>query len=203
MSPIADVICRACSKKGHMANICRNKNKKSTNFIDLHTHQNDSISNNFVNFSNLDETACDTRDRTDEDSGIFSINAEKKNGMASAKFKLTVNINGILFEEVKCDTGAPCSLMSIGTFDKFFDRRLLKFGHNPYTDYGNHPLSYVGEFSADVMYRNETSRVTFIVTKASQPILLGETFLDPFRFKLIQVNAIAMKNDEKKSSPTN
>lgn len=40
-----EVICRACKKKGHMANICRNKNKKPTNFINCHTPQIDT--NNF------------------------------------------------------------------------------------------------------------------------------------------------------------
>lgn len=124
-----EVICRTCGKKGHMASICRNKKNKSTNFIDLHTPQNDKecISNTFLNFSNTDIRAGDACARSMESNGIFSISENKKCGMASRSFKLTVDINGIRFDEVKCDTGAPCSLMSIGTFDRFFDRNLLKF----------------------------------------------------------------------------
>lgn len=193
-----EAICRSCGKKGHLSPICRNKDKKANNFIDLHTPQTkiNCISNEFLNFSNTGNNARVTSARANGNNEIFSISKVSDSGVASKSFRLTVSINGIQFDEVKCDTGAPCSLISIGMFDKFFDRKLLKIRRNDFTDYGGHPLSYFADFEASVMYRNECVKVTFIITKASQPILLGESFLNPFRFRLLQVNAISMNNKD-------
>lgn len=176
-----EAICRACNKKGHLAPVCKFKQKKIANFI----QNNDSLSvpvdcdnssNEILNSSNTDNGACGALVRTgvDKNFPIFNV----KSGVASTSFRLTVSINGFCFEDVKCDTGAPCSLMSKGTFERFFDRNSLKVKRNVYTDYGNHPLAYIGEFSAIVMYRNEEKRVTFIVTDTNQPTLLGESFFN-------------------------
>lgn len=149
-----------------------------------------------MNFPNSGNGNSEALARARVGNGNFSV-FNVTGGRASTSFKLTVDINGIRFEDVKCDTGAPCSLMSRGMFDKFFDRNSLKMGRNVYTDYGNHPLAYIGEFLATVMYRNVEKRITFIVTNSNQPILLGESFLHPFGFKLMQVNTISLSEENK------
>lgn len=176
--------CNSCSKVGHLASICRSKDKKknnSVNSIGISTNGNN-FTNNSSNFSHFSPTFSS---EFDDKYGIYHITA----GQASRSFGLTVDINGKQFD-TKCDTGAPCCLMSGSTFDKFFDRELLKPSRQPFFDYGGHSIGIVGEFFATVTYRGHTATVCFIITNKDRPTLLGESFLDAFNFRLIQVSSV-------------
>lgn len=170
--------CHACSRVGHLASICKSKEKKNINSINSIDSSSSHNTNFFSKFSNEGED--------DNRFSIFNVTA----GQASDSFGLSVEINGVPFES-KCDTGAPCSLMSAGAFDKFFDRKLLKPSQQPYFDYGGNLIKIIGEFYATVKYRDHFESICFIVTDTKRPILLGETFLNKFSFKLIQINNIS------------
>lgn len=96
-------------------------------------------------------------------------------------------MNGIRLS-VLCDTGAPCSLISFHTFDKYFDRRVLKSCNTPFTGYGGDPLKIIGEFQTFVIYDGQRIQGKFIVTESDRPTLLGRDFLRGLGFELVRMN---------------
>lgn len=181
-------ICHSCSRVGHLASVCKSKDKKnnSVNSIGISpVEKNTNFSSNFSQFSSrVDDLHSMCHSQTAPYS-IYHITA----GQASRSFGLVVDIDGVQFDS-KCDTGAPCSLMSISSFDQFFERKLLKPNRQSYFDYGGHPIGIIGEFFATVKYRGHSANVNFVVTDKDRPTLLGQTFLDAFNFRLVQMNSV-------------
>lgn len=183
--------CNTCSRVGHLASVCRSKEKKNNDSIN--SIQSISCCHNSNNFcSNFHSTSSDFADggEAKDRFGVYNITGRSE---ASNAFELNVKIDGFLLK-TKCDTGAPCSLISYRDFIKFFDSKLLKPSRKPYFDYGGNSIRIIGEFFASINYGNQNETVCLIVTDTDRQILLGEDFLRKFRFKLVQVNHISTQS---------
>ncbi|XP_055307800.1 uncharacterized protein K02A2.6-like, partial [Sitodiplosis mosellana] len=124
-------------------------------------------------------------DVTNYDYPIYSIEGSEGND----RYELTVLVDGVRLM-VECDTGAPCSLISIHTFDKYFDRRVLKPCNTPFSGYTGDPLKIIGEFQTVVNYKGQKISGIIVVTNSDRPILLGRNFLRAFSFELVQTNRV-------------
>lgn len=170
-------ICHTCKKEGHLANICNQSKKKdkdvqsSCSYI---TTKDDNYINDFF-FS-----ICSIDGEGGLDSSIFSIGNQ-----SMQPYELRVEVNGNYLSAI-CDTGAPCSLMSVENFEKNFDQHLLQRCSTPFTGYGGDLLDIVGEFMATVKFRGQVNKCRFLVTNTTRPTLLGRDFLRGFGFELIQ-----------------
>lgn len=181
-------ICHTCNKKGHLASVCNSsktkKDKNSCNFVSNNIDynfvpNNDNFNDNFLNsiYSITEESESSM---FGSNSSCFSIT--HRNGLP---FELTVDVNGIQMKTL-CDTGAPCSLMSIETFNKYFHRNLLSECSTPFTGYGGELLNIVGEFNATICYGEKKILGRIIVTNTTRPTLLGRDSLQGLDFKLVQ-----------------
>lgn len=191
-----EAICNCCNQKGHLASICKNKSKsKEVNFVDSSPEdeilsdnlENNILTNNFENFSQFDSGVA--RLSTDECNAafsVYSVNAVNLDG-GSLFYKIPVEINGI-FMNVICDTGAPLSLMSHGTYMKHFSSKSLQACTVPFTSYGGNRITVVGKFDTNIKYRGLTKSISMIVTDTDSPILLARNFLRKFKFELVQMN---------------
>lgn len=171
-----DNTCNICGKRGHMANICRNKSDKKSN-SNTYTKTVGNIfpyetNDNFFSYSNHSDGAS------------YSMYMIKGTHSSDAS-GLNIAINGIS-QRGKCDTGSPCSLMSIDLFDRHYDRGLLTpCSGTPFKDYGGHPIPNIGEFIARITCGDQTRHIRIIVTRyTNRPLLLGDDFLSAFGFKL-------------------
>lgn len=163
-----DSVCHSCSKRGHLANICRSrKDKNGVNLVQNVANEN----NDSFDFS------------------IYSIVGDSN----EALYTLRIEINGKQLDVV-CDTGAPCTFIPFSLYKRLnigkLDRCL-----KPYCDYNGKRISMIGEFSANVKYGNVMKMVKVCVTDTENPPLLGRSFLRAFKFELVQVNSIG--KDEK------
>lgn len=168
--------CNSCGSIGHLANICRKKdNKNRIKFIS--NENNGNFSNDFLNsvYSIVTGSNC-------FDSHVNNVATNKRR-----LYYLNVKLNGVE-HTVECDTGAPCSLMSISTFDRYFNRRVLQPCHEPFSGYTGDSIDIVGEFATSVCYRDQILKGIFVVTNHNRPTLLGRDFLRGFGFELVQMD---------------
>lgn len=147
-----NAVCNCCNQKGHLASICKNKSKsKEINFVDS-SPEEECLPDNFEKFSNFNlEKTEYSADSEETAFSVFSVNAVNLDG-GSLLYKIPVEINGI-FMNVICDTGAPLSLMSHGTYTKHFSSKCLKSCDVPFTSYGGNKITVVGKFDTNIKYR--------------------------------------------------
>ncbi|XP_055326204.1 uncharacterized protein K02A2.6-like, partial [Sitodiplosis mosellana] len=135
-----DKACHKCGVIGHLANICSNKAKKNNNSIQyIQNDYNYRDANNFLN-SVYSINHGEVGDFDERKNHVYSIG----NG-ADLPYRLTVGINGI-DHTCDCDTGAPCSLMSIQVFNSLFDRSILRPCTEPFTGYGGDQLNILDSY---------------------------------------------------------
>lgn len=176
-------VCHSCKRIGHLANICKSKKTdKNINFVNFENNICDKFSNNFSNSVNSFQPCDETGNF---DFSIYAIDSDYS--MTRNRYELPLMVNGVR-ESAQCDTGAPCSLMSISTFDKHFDRRNIKPCNTPFTGYGGEPLKIIGEFQAIVNCNGQNKSGKFVITNSERPTLLGRDFLRAFGFELTQKN---------------
>lgn len=168
--------CHICSKIGHLASVCRSKQKGVINYISDSENNNSSISDLF-NYS------------------IYSVNGSN----FSDVYALPVVVNGKEMN-IACDTGAPCTLFPASLYNNFFKNTFLTPCLKPYVDYNGKQIKVLGEFEASITYRDVTRKIPIVVSNTNSPPLLGRTFLKEFNFQLTQVNYIS--NIEQYSSIT-
>ncbi|XP_055307289.1 uncharacterized protein K02A2.6-like [Sitodiplosis mosellana] len=177
-----DKACHKCGVIGHLANICSNKAKKNNNSIQyIQNDYNYRDANNFLN-SVYSINHGEVGDFDERKNHVYSIG----NG-ADLPYRLTVGINGI-DHTCNCDTGAPCSLMSIQVFNSLFDRSILRPCTEPFTGYGGDQLNILGEFKACVNLHGRIECGRIVVTNYYRPTLIGRDFLRKFEFDLVQSN---------------
>lgn len=196
--------CNKCLSIGHLANVCKSNNKsKEVNFIEPNkdSSQNFSKSNFFSKANEIDYSQYETEGQF----GVYMMEDENEEANGSTDmyhgsrvYVLPVGIDGVELS-VACDTGAPLSLMSIGMFDKLYNRSQLKHCKLKFTNYSGNRIPIVGEFFANVTYRGQTKKISFVVTDTRSPPLLSRNFLRKFNFELVQsdtnVNTVESKNE--------
>lgn len=191
-----DAICDQCGRKGHLKLMCRAKEKNlSTNFVNLN-HPISQVQKSNADITTFVNTGTQVAPMDDEGASrylsIFNISDGSK---SSDTFDLTVCIDNIRFD-VECDTGSPISLMPLVFFNKHFDRLSLRSSNDGYNDYGGHPIKISGEYLPTIKYREQSKKMSMVVTNVNRPILLGRNFLRAFGFELKQVNAITISETE-------
>ncbi|XP_036342908.1 uncharacterized protein K02A2.6-like, partial [Rhagoletis pomonella] len=163
--------CNICKKVGHLASTCRDKNK-SVNYVSDNINQN----NNNENSNN--QNFC-----------IYSISS----GNSAAYYYLSVKLDGRQMK-VACDSGSPCSLISITLFEKLNKNVSLTKCSLPYVDYSGNAIQVMGEYLATIEYNGTIRKLNVVVTDTNNMPLLGCDFLRLFNFDLVQtVKAIDLK----------
>lgn len=155
-------ICNSCSKRGHLASICRNRaeNKKAKPINFINSDSNDDSSSDF-NFDFLIFTV-----RTADERVIHSVDSESRD--KSRVYVLPITLAGVNLD-ITCETGAPLSLLSGRLFDRFYQRAKLRPCEIPFSGYGGNKIDVIGEFDATVIYKGQERSVTFIVTNTDAP----------------------------------
>jgi len=108
---------------------------------------------------------------------------------------LTVEVDGIKFDAAY-DTGAPCNLIPVDLFREMKTPK-LKSCETPYVNYNGHPIRILGEFVAQIQFKDTYANSIFVVTQSKNMPLLGRSFLRAFNFELCQVNAIESSESTK------
>ncbi|XP_031635639.1 uncharacterized protein K02A2.6-like [Contarinia nasturtii] len=185
--------CHQCGVVGHLKNICRNKVHfidNNVKFINENSGHFEKYSNNFFD-SIYSITAVDEQDEFDY--SVYAVNEKNEQTNRSNHYELPVFVNGVRLS-TQCDTGAPCSLMSVNIFDQFFDRSSLQLCSTPFTGYGGDLIDILGEFKVCVNFDGQNVLGKFVVTKTNRPTLLGRDFLRSFGFELLQRPHIQSKS---------
>jgi len=103
-------------------------------------------------------------------------------------YTLTVEVDGIKFDAA-CDTGSPCNLIPVDLFREMKTPK-LKSCESPYVNYNGDPIRILGEFVAQIKFKDTYANSILLVTQSKNMPLLGGSFLRAFHFELCQVNAI-------------
>lgn len=159
--------CHACGKTGHLASICHSKSNKTINYLSDSDESTETSFNDHFNFS------------------VYSISGETPCDV----YKLPVKIDGVEMD-VTCDTGAPCTLVPLALFKKWYGKKALRPCQIPYVNYSGDKIEVAGEYDATIIYEGIEKKVVVVVTNTKNPPLLGRTFLRTFNFQLRQVNSV-------------
>lgn len=175
-----DSSCNICGQKSHIATVCKKKSdKKSNNFYKSNNFSN-SVKNIQQNVNNIDSFSY-SNDDLGGSLSMYMVTGSRR----SVPISLPVNINGIEFS-AECDCGSPSTIMPCDTFDRYFDRELLRPHNDSYDDYGGHSIKHIGEFYAKINSLDQTVNLNVVVSNArDKPILLGRDFFDIFGIQLV------------------
>lgn len=169
-----DSVCHSCSKTGHLASVCRSKNKTNKSGDSLKYISNSNLNNNF--------------DQFDDNSFNFSIYSVS-NGVSDERYLVPVKLDGVDME-IECDSGSPCIIIPFTLFRRLSNQEKLRPCKIPFKNYdGSRIEQIVGEYDAFVTHRGATKKIPIVVSKTNSPPLLGRSFLRSFGFKLT-INSI-------------
>lgn len=168
-------VCHKCRKVGHLASVCNN------NHVNVVQVSNENLNDDNDNYS---ETLNDCN------FSIYSVTGE----LSAAPFTLEIELNNKMMDFV-LDTGAACSLMSSETFYNYFKEVGLHPSTKKLCAYGGEGIKVMGEFLAMVRFRGQVKNLSFVVTNARSPPILGRDFMSMFGVGISNVNSIMDMNE--------
>lgn len=185
-------ICNFCKKIGHLANVCRSKNK---NFGNQRQHfLEDLNSNNYSSISNQN-----TQNVNNSDDDIFLFNISDRNifeeGISDNSenlFKLKVlvqNIN-LVFH---VDTGSSISCLSKEFYMKYFPNIALRATNKRFIFYNGVQVTPEGVVGLKIIFNNKENCLDFFVMENGGPPLLGRDFLAMYNLNLSVINNISQE----------
>lgn len=158
--PYVGYQCRKCSKKGHLAKVCRNKSIQQVTVEDTSTPQCDS--------------ECE----------MYTVYNRSKNDNETCKITIVVENQPL---EMIVDTGAACSVISENTYNQCFSHLPCTSCKYKLKTYSGEDLVVKGELEVKIKYNNQVLKLPLIVVKGySQnymPPLLGRNWM-----KKLQIN---------------
>ena len=178
-----DFVCRNCSKKGHLAKVCRSRTQTEQKPANARTGTTRGKSN-WVEASNS-TTDSDTL-KTDE--AIFCI---KETRTHSLRVKFEVNNTLVPFE---VDTGAAVSIMSHSSYKQYLPHVKLNSTEVGLQTYTAEPMKVLGEAQVQVIYGEYKGTLKLYVVEGAGPNLMGYNWLQHIRLDWKSLGVATVKN---------
>lgn len=183
--------CHVCNKKGHLAPMCQNKNKrkqthsknvsKQTNFLEsselsLYNLETEIISNNVIN-------------ENKSENELFHINTKTK------PILIDIFIDGISYA-FNLDTGSSFSVISQEFYHNNFGNKILFTTNKYFNLYNGDKIVPVGYITCSVIYNNINKSLNiYVIENGSGPPLLGRDFFSLFDLSISNLNFIELPED--------
>lgn len=166
-----DAECHNCSIKGHIAKVCRSRNKQKTDQV--------SVSDALVPTENVDSVQYFNR--------INDINIT----IAAQKRMINVNIDDHNLE-MELDTGSPCSVVSIKTLYSIKHAFSLQKTNRLFASYTSHKINCIGRLPVNVTIGRTTRRLYLYVVKEDYDTLMGLEWISHFVREIDFKNILAL-----------
>ena len=162
-----ELYCRKCSKKGHIARVCRNVGgnvgrRRSPNAQDHAVKQ---------------ITPMGSEEQQDPTYNLFNLNNRHQ---ASNPILVTVTAHGQELQ-MEVDTGASLSLISEEAYLSVWtdsNRPPLQTTNICLQTYTGEKISVVGSLQVEVSHNNQTKQLPLLVVKGQGPSLLGRDWMN-------------------------
>ena len=180
-----DFVCRNCSKKGHLAKVCRGRLKmeqKPANTRNDTTREK----SNWVGTSNNNNTTDSDTLKTEE--AIFCI---KETRTHSLRVELELNSTLVPFE---VDTGAAVSIMSHSSLKQYLPYVKLNSTEIGLQTYTAEPMKVLGETMIQVKYGDYKGTLKLYVVDGTGPNLMGYNWLQHVRLDWKSLGVETVKN---------
>ncbi|KAJ1180219.1 hypothetical protein NDU88_005441 [Pleurodeles waltl] len=170
--PAIDKNCAKCYKKGHFARVCKANRPYKSDKYDAYK------------VNNVDTNVSPSSNSSEEEE-VFVVNNDVSNNCTRRPFCL-VEVNGIQVQ-MMADSGSPFTLLSDTKWNELFEGCEITLNHSRIqpVGYGGKSVDVIGEFQANLRFRNNTTSATIYVAK-DNACLLGwfdqgklELVLDP------------------------
>ena len=135
-----DVVCHNCSKRGHLAAVCRSsKQHKGQGRVNYGSGKGRKGSTKWVSLEH--ESGCEEEEKK---LPMFQVG-----GVSSKPIKVFVRVNGVRLP-MELDTGATVSIISRDMKEKYFLSTPLQMSRVVLRTYTNERMGVVGELNVEV-----------------------------------------------------
>ena len=148
--------CYNCSKKGHIAKVCRAKHFKSKVFKTKYVDQDDS----------------NDEDPTEEELGLYGVYTMPE--VRKYQANIRVDNENIVME---IDTGAAVSIIPQELYETKLSHLPLSKSKAVLKTYSGERLQVLGEVQLPVRYQGQSVKLTAVIVKGNNPALLGRDWL--------------------------
>ena len=148
--------CYNCSKKGHIAKVCRAKHFKSKVFKTKYVDQDDS----------------NDEDPTEEELGLYGVYTLPE--VRKYQANIRVDNENIVME---IDTGAAVSIIPQELYETKLSHLPLSKSKAVLKTYSGERLQVLGEVQLPVRYQGQSVKLTAVIVKGNNPALLGRDWL--------------------------
>ena len=168
-----EATCFSCSKKGHLARVCRQRNNSlRTNYVDKMTTEGG-------------ETAQDK-----EDADSYSLFAFKEKQQCWKPYFVELYLNKRPFH-MQIDTGSSITLISEAMYQKSLRDVQLQTSTVKLHTYTGEEVPVLGNIVVDVNYKQQTHKLALTVVKGDGPSLLGRDWLEVVNLDWREVNHLS------------
>ena len=161
--------CYICSKKGHIAKVCRAKKSKT---VSQQNSRRQSSANKHL----------DCVDEEEEDSDVYQIFKIQQSSKI-APYAVEIGINGTK-TKMEIDTGAAVTILSEKAFHQIRngpDNANLKQTNAKIRTYTGEQISVLGEVEVPVQYNGKMQNLSALVVQGNGPSLVGRDWLSKVR----------------------
>ena len=172
-----EVICHACQKKGHLAQVCRSKGKPQGAKGPSQGSGKPSSSKprrRFRRNKYVDAATDQSAEDSDPDLPVHKV------GHASShpiKVDLLINDTKLSME---LDTGAAITIISERVWKQQFPQHKLQASKVLLKTYTGEPMPVRGEIPVRVRYQDQEHSLTLTVVRGDAPLLLGREWLESY-----------------------
>ena len=168
--------CHYCGKKGHIAKVCRNKQREE----ETQQKPNETPQETHL----MEEDAERT---TTADSATYSLFTLTEQTEATPPLLVDMTVNKVPLQ-MEVDTGASVSLISRDTYRKLWlnQERRPKLQPSPrrLRTYTGQELDVQGSATVDVTYGSQSQKLPLLVVAGNGPSLLGRDWIQKFSLDL-------------------
>ena len=160
---LKDASCHICSRKGHIATICRERrqvDKKKSDKADIKSHKS-------TKWLDIDEKSDDLEEAT-----LFHVT-----GKTNPPIVIEVLVNGQNIQ-MELDTGAAVSLISEATKRKYFSSEELSSASLVLKTYTAESISVLGCLMVNVSYECQDATLPLYVIAGNGPDIIGRNWME-------------------------
>jgi len=121
-----------------------------------------------------------------KDFGLFSVKGDSE---YVKPYMVMIRCNGVKIK-MEVDTGAAMSIISEKLYKRRFNKCKLQPCDVSLKTYSSEPIVLLGEFQVTAQCRNQTERLTLLVSKGSGPTLMGRNWIQYLHLDWSRVNHV-------------
>ncbi|XP_039306764.1 uncharacterized protein K02A2.6-like [Solenopsis invicta] len=161
--PFREAACHQCSKKGHIAKVCRSKTvAQSTALVPTTATQ-------------VAEQPAEQVDRLHQLSKVCEVNEINP----LSKLMLDVEIDGHIIQ-MELDSGAPCSIISKKALQSIKPKFTLQNTDRQFVSYTGHYIKCIGSIPVNVTMGSTTKKLNLYVVDGQLDTLFGREWISHF-----------------------